>query len=175
MEIRQLTEKDMDQAIRLKLDCWKEELAGKLDIPLNFERELSMWTNWMLTAEQINDLRCLIGVFNQHKLIGVAFASFIESIHAPEEGIELNGLWVDQNHRGKHISYQLIQSILETYQPYGVKKLIVYCMAYAPANQYYLKLGGKKIAREYQFNEQLPVDIFEFDMDHLHLYITNAF
>ncbi|WP_291574315.1 hypothetical protein [Clostridium sp. UBA4548] len=92
IEIRELTEMDMKEAIGLRILCWTEELAGKAENTLSVEEELEMWVDWMNKAEENNDIRMLVGDFEGGRLLGVAFSSFAETFDIPERGIELNGL-----------------------------------------------------------------------------------
>ncbi len=46
----------------------------------------------MNSAKENNDIRLLIGTFENDKMLGVAFSSFAKSFDIPEKGIELNGL-----------------------------------------------------------------------------------
>jgi GNAT superfamily N-acetyltransferase len=43
-------------------------------------------------------------------MLGAAFSSFAETYDISENGIELNGLWVDPDHRNKGISLMLIKN-----------------------------------------------------------------
>lgn len=164
MEIRKLHQSDMPQAMKLKVYCWTEELAGKAENTKDIEKEIRFWTDWMNTPDEHNDIRLLLGAFENSDLLGVAFASFVDSKDAPENGIELNGLWVFPEYRGKGISLKLILEIINFFVPLNVKKLIVYNAHYAPSNAFYKKFGGKVIDSEYQMDGKLPVDIFEFDV-----------
>jgi len=163
MEVRNLTNDDMHLAIELKISCWTEELAGKAENTLKIEREFKFWTDWMNTPDEHNDIRMLVGAFENSKLLGVAFASFVDSKDAPESGIELNGLWVLPQHRGRGISLILILEILNYFIPLGVPRIEVYNPHHAPSNEFYRKFGGIVIYSEYQMDGKLPVDIFEFD------------
>ena len=92
--IRELSDSDMLQAIQLKALCWPEELAGLSDNKLDIEKEHLYWVDWMHTEVDNNDVRTLIGAFENGQLLGVAFASYAEKEDS-DCGIELNGLWVD--------------------------------------------------------------------------------
>ena len=43
--IRQLWEKELEQAMELKISCWTEELAGKAPNTLTVSEQLDFWTN----------------------------------------------------------------------------------------------------------------------------------
>ena len=174
IELRRLTNDDMPLAMELKISCWTEELAGKAENTLKHEEELSLWTDWMNTPDEYNDIRILVGAFENSKLLGVAFASFVDSKDAPESGIELNGLWVFPQHRGRGISLKLILELLNYYISLGVPRMEVYNAHFAPSNGFYRKLGGIVIDSEYQMGGKLPVDIFEFDTYDLKKRIENT-
>ena len=94
IEIRKLTEADMKQAVELRILCWTEELAGKTENVLSPSEELNLWIEWINAAEENNDIRLLIGAFENDTMLGASFSSFAETFDIPEKGIELNGLWV---------------------------------------------------------------------------------
>lgn len=167
MEIRLLTDNDMTRAMELKVACWTEELAGVAENTLTVEGQTKLWTEWKNTPDQHNDIRYLIGAFDGGEMLGVAFASYIDSKDAPEEGIELNGLWVFPQHRGRGISLKLILDVLNFFLPLGSDKLVIYNHHGAPSNAFYKKFGGVVADSEFQMDGKLPVDIFEFNMSDL--------
>ncbi len=85
--IRELWDQDMLEAMQLKALCWPEEVAGMTDEKLNVEKEYSFWTSWMHQGVENNDVRALIGAFENDKMLGVAFASYAETEDA-DSGIE---------------------------------------------------------------------------------------
>lgn len=163
MEIRSLVYSDIPLAMELKITCWTEELSGKAENTLKLNDEVAFWTNWMNTPDENNDFRLLLGAFVKADLLGVAFASFVDSKDSPENGIELNGLWVFPQYRGNGISLKLILEILNYYIPLGVISMRVYNPHYAPSNEFYRKFGGTIINSEHQLDGKLPIDIFEFN------------
>lgn len=164
MVIRQLINEDIPKAMELKILCWTEELAGQAENDLDLKQEVAFWTDWLNTPDENNDIRVFIGAFEGDELLGVGASSFIESKDAPQSGIELNGLWVFPKHRGRGISLKMILHILNVFMPLGVTRMEIYNPHHAPSNTFYIKFGGKVIAREYQMNGRLPIDIFEFEL-----------
>jgi len=164
IKIRQLTESDMKQAIELKVLCWTEELAGKAENTLSVSEELDSWVEWMNSAKENNDIRLLIGAFENEKMLGIAFGSFAESFDIPEKGIELNGLWVYPDQRSRGISLLMMIYILDFYLAKGMETIVVYNHHYAPSNQFYRKFGAQVSKQEYQMDGRLLVDIFLADM-----------
>ncbi|HCQ90606.1 MAG TPA: hypothetical protein DIU45_13790 [Clostridium sp.] len=164
IKIRQLTEADMRQAMELKILCWTEELAGKAEDTLSFSQELDLWVDWMNTAKENNDIRLLIGAFEDDKMLGVAFSSFAETFDIPEKGIELNGLWIYPDQRNRGISLMMIIYTLDFYMAKGMEKIVVYNPHYSPSNQFYRKFGAQVARQEYQMGGGLLVDIFLVDM-----------
>lgn len=164
IEIRELTEMDMKEAIGLRILCWTEELAGKAENTLSVEEELEMWVDWMNKAEENNDIRMLVGAFEGGRLLGVAFSSFAETFDIPERGIELNGLWVYPDQRGKRISLIMMIYILDLYLAKGMESIVIYNHHYAPSNQFYQKFGAKVARQEYQLDGGLLIDVFLADM-----------
>ncbi|WP_346913225.1 hypothetical protein [Clostridium sp.] len=58
IEIRQLKESDMQQALELKILCWTEELMGKAENTLSISQELEFWIEWMHTGKKIMIFAC---------------------------------------------------------------------------------------------------------------------
>ncbi|WP_026477704.1 GNAT family N-acetyltransferase [Alkaliphilus transvaalensis] len=164
INIRELTEEDMQQAMELKVMCWTEELAGKAENTLSVSQELDFWANWKNTAQEHEDIRLLIGAFEEDKMLGVAFCSFAETYDIPEKGIELNGLWVYPDHRGRGISLMMIIHALDFYLAKGMEKIVIYNPHYSPSNGFYHKHGAQVVRQEYQMEGMLLVDIFLGDM-----------
>lgn len=164
INIRQLTEEDMRQAMELKVVCWTEELAGMAENTLAVPRELDFWVNWMRTAEEHKDIRLLIGAFEDDKMLGVAFASSAETYDILEKGIELNGLWVYPNERNRGISLRMIIYILDYYLSLGMEKIVIYNLHHSPANKFYHKFSATVARQEYQMDGKLLVDVFLADM-----------
>lgn len=163
--IRNLTADDMKESIQLKVNCWTEELAGKAENTLNYSRELEFWVDWMNSAEENEDVRLLIGAFEDNKMLGVAFASFAETEDIPEKGIELNGLWVYPEQRGRGISIRLILHILDFFKSMGKEKIVIYNHHYCPSNNFYRKFGANVIRQDEQMSGKLLVDVFIADID----------
>lgn len=163
--IRNLTNDDMKEAIQLKVDCWTEELADKAENTLDYSKELEFWVNWMNSAEENEDIRLLIGAFEDSKMLGVAFASFAETEDIPEKGIELNGLWVYPKQRGRGVSLRLILRILDFFKIIGKEKIVIYNHHYCPSNKFYRKFGANVIRQDEQMDGKLLVDVFMADID----------
>jgi GNAT superfamily N-acetyltransferase len=167
IEIRTLNEHDLKEAIKLKMLCWPEELADVVEDTLDFDEEYSFWLQWMQTAEEHQDVRTLIGAFENDQMLGVAFASFAEEEDVPVGGMELNGLWVYPNQRGRNIALILIQTLLQKYIPLGIQSMVVYNPHFAPSNTFFLFLGGRIVRKDAQMDGYLLVDIFLFDVEDL--------
>lgn len=167
IEIRELTEMDMEEAIGLRSLCWTEELAGKAENTLSVEEELEMWVDWMNSAEENNDIRMLVGAFEGERMLGVAFSSFAEIFDIPERGVELNGLWVYPDQRGRGISLIMMVYILDFYLAKGMERIVIYNHHYAPSNQFYHKFGAKVHRQEYQLDGSLLIDVFLADMEQM--------
>ena len=164
IEIRNLTEMDMEEAIKLKIMCWTEELAGKAENTLSSSQEIDMWVDWMKTGQENNDIRLLIGAFENEKILGVAFSSFAETYDIPERGIELNGLWVYPNHRDRGISLMMMVYILDFYLAKGMEKIVIYNHHYSSSNKFYRKFDAGIVRQEYQMGGKLLVDVFLSDI-----------
>lgn len=164
VNIRQLTEEDMQEAMKLKVLCWTEELAGQVENSLSVSQELEFWVDWMHTAEENNDIRLLIGAFENDKMLGVAFGSFAETDDIPENGIELNGLWVFPDERNRGVSLMMIIYLLEYYLKLGMEKIVIYSVHHSPSNKFYHKFGASVERQEYQMDGLLLVDVFLADM-----------
>lgn len=174
IKIRELREEDMQQAMELKILCWTEELAGKAENTLSVSKELEFWVDWMHRAQENNDIRLLIGVFENDKMLGVAFSSLAETFDIPEKGIELNGLWVYPEYRNKGFSLMMIKYILDFYLEKGMENIVIYNPHYAPSNQFYSKFGAKVVKQQYQMDGRLLVDVFLADMLSMKRNIENS-
>lgn len=163
MILRQLKNEDIPQAMALKISCWTEELAGQAENTLELQEEINFWTTWLNTPEAHNDLRVFVGAFEGGALLGAAAGSFVNSKDFPEDGVELNGLWVFPEHRGRGISLKLILHVLDVFIPLGVDRMEIYNLHHAPSNAFYKKFGGNIVGTEHQMGGKLLVDIFEFD------------
>ena len=150
--------------MKLKISCWTEELSGQAENNLQLNEEVDFWTDWLNTPDEHNDIRVFIGAFEDAYLLGAAAASFVKSKDSPQDGIELNGLWVFPEHRGKGISLNMILYIIDFFIPFGLTRMEVYNPHFAPSNNFYIKFGGNVIEREYQMDGRLLVDIFDFDL-----------
>jgi GNAT superfamily N-acetyltransferase len=164
IEIRLLQEEDMVDVLKMKLICWTEELNGYAKNTLSLEKEVNFWTTWMKESEKYDDDRLLIGAYEDGKLLGAGFASFAESSDIEQAGIELNGLWVQPDHRNKGISLAIIKDILDYYDRYNMKEIVIYNPKYAPSNTFYKKFGCRVKRTMTQLNGKLPVDIFYGDI-----------
>ncbi|WP_073589927.1 GNAT family N-acetyltransferase [Anaerocolumna xylanovorans] len=171
--IRELWDKDMLEAIQLKALCLPEELAGMSEEKLNIEKEYSYWTNWMHAGIENNDVRALLGAFENDKMLGVAFVSYAE-IEDSNSGIELNGLWVYPEMRGRGISLMLISKILDYYEKLGLKEIIVYNYHNSSSNSFYRKLGAKVFKTELQMDGKIPTDVFKCDIPAMIDYISKS-
>lgn len=164
IEVRALTKDELASAIKLKIHCWQEELAGKVEHELSFEEEMGFYTKWAESEEEHQDRRILLGAFQEGKLLGAAFGSFAE-VEDGEEAMELNGLWVEEDHRGKGISLVLLSVLGKAFRDLGKDQMIVYNHHFAPSNDYYRKLRGEVIRQDRQMNGQLLVDVFRISLE----------
>ncbi len=164
---RELTECDILDAAMLKASCWDEETAGTSSEKPDIVKEHTSFVKWMKTADENADVRLLYGAFDDEKMVGTVFASFVESKDAPEHGFELNGLWVDQGYRRRGIALTLLKKVCEEFRKLGAKKMIVYNYHIAPSNSFYLKFGCNVISTEYQTKDRLQTDIIEGNIEDL--------
>lgn len=163
MIIRELHDNDLLKAIQLKVQCWPEELAGMSDKKLDVEKEYLFWFEWSHQGIDNNDIRTLIGAFENDDLLGVAFCSLAETEDL-DHGIELNGLWVAPHARGRGISFKLLSKIIDYYVNLGFKEIVIYNFHNSSSNSYYRKLGAMVLRTEYQLEECVPVDVFQCDI-----------
>jgi hypothetical protein len=173
LNIRNLNHDELKEAVMLKITSWSEELNGVAENQIQFDEEYKFFTQWIEDEKEANDVRTLIGVFEDSHLLGCAFASFADIYDCEENGIELNGLWIYPFARNRNLSLLLIDYILNIYMPLGMTKMIVYSHHYAPSNSFYHHLGGKVIKYDLQMHGKLEVDIFEFDLDELKKFIQS--
>ena len=169
--IKDLYKETLKEAVALKIASWSEELNGVAENQIQFDEEYKFLSDWMDHAKESNDIRTLIGVYEDDQMLGCAFASFAEIYDCEENGIELNGLWVYPFARNRNLSLILINHILDIYMPLGMQKMIVYNHKYAPSNSFYHYLGGQVVKYDLQMQGKLEVDVFEFDLENLKNFI----
>lgn len=163
IKIRELQDNDLLQAMQLKVLCWPEELAGMSDKNLDLDKEFPFWFNWMHTGFENNDVRTLLGAFEDDKMLGVAFASFAE-LEDSDCGIELNGLWIYPHMRGRGISLLLVTRLMNYYESLGLKEIVIYNYHNSSSNSFYRKYGAKVFKTEFQTDDQIPTDVFKCDI-----------
>lgn len=117
----------------------------------------------MISSIEYNDDRQLYGAFDQDTLLAVIFASFTE-VEDSENGIEINGLWVDPKHRNKGLSLHLLKKIIEYYLDLNKKEIIIFNFHYSSSNSFYKKLGASIIKQTHQLEEKVPIDVFSCDL-----------
>ena len=168
MHIRLLQTNDYDQAVDLKISCWDEELAGRAPNRRVKAEELEFIPHWVNTAAENNDIRLVYGTFDGTELMGFAAASIAEPSDATH-GIELNYLFVKQEHRGRGLALMLMDKLLTEFSGQGFDKVIAYNHHYAPSNTFYRKLGGKVVRQEIQGTplDRLEIDVFALDFHDL--------
>ncbi|PKK98053.1 MAG: hypothetical protein CVV57_08975 [Tenericutes bacterium HGW-Tenericutes-2] len=162
--VRDLTKEELKEAVMLKITSWSEELNGVAENQIQFDEEYQFFVDWVDNEKESNDVRTLIGVFEDDSMLGCAFASFADIYDCEENGIELNGLWIYPSARNRNLSLMMLNHIIDTYLPYGMEKMIVYSHHHAPSNSFYHHLGGKVIKYDLQMHGKLEVDIFEFEL-----------
>lgn len=162
--IKELRDSDLLQTLELRALCWPEELAGLSNHKLNVQEEFEFWSEWMHNGVANNDVRVLIGAFENGMFLGAAFASFAEECDIKSNGIDLNGLWVYPQHRGRGVSLLLLVHLLNYYETIGIKQMSIYNFHHSPSNSFYRKFGASVLRTEYQLKEQLPVDVFICDI-----------
>jgi GNAT superfamily N-acetyltransferase len=169
-----LNKETLKEAIKLKIECWTEELNGIAENDLEFSKTYLFWLNWMNSAEEDNDFRILLGAFVEKKLIGTIFTSLAETLDH-SNAIEINGLFLDKDFRNQGLSYSLMKSALKEYSEMNKTGVIVYSHRKAPSNSFYHHLGGKVIRTDHQMNDLLVVDVFLFDFNSLYGIINKKF
>jgi GNAT superfamily N-acetyltransferase len=118
----------------------------------------------MLTAEADGDVRLLIGAFENGQMLGVAFASYADADDIASNGIELNGLWVYPQHRGRGVSLMLVTHLLDFFRRAGREQVVIYSFHEAPSNRFYRKFGCRVLRQDEQMKEKLAVDVFISDI-----------
>jgi GNAT superfamily N-acetyltransferase len=168
IEIRQLKEREWEQAMELKIICWTEELAGKAENDLIRSEQLDFWINWMYTATDNNDIRVTLGAFENGELLGVVAGSIAEITDISEKGIECNGLYVNPKHRNRGISLRLLVYLLNYFQNFGMEQIVIYNHRYAPSNNFYRKFGVKEMRQDIQIAAgiEILVDVFIIDIEY---------
>lgn len=166
-KIRILDEVTLKKAVSLKIRCWTEELDGKAENTLSFDEEYAFWKDWICTARAHQDIRLVIGAYQDDTFLGFAGASLAEVEDLPSGGIELNMLFVDEKARGMRVSYRLLEAIAVFFLDKGYSQMVIYSHHYAPSNAYYRKLGAQTLRQDLQMDGKLLVDVFQIDLEML--------
>ena len=168
VNIRQLREKEWQQAMELKIACWTEELAGKAENDLILSDQLDFWTDWMYTATEHSDIRVTIGAFEGDELVGWAAGSIAEKTDS-ENGIECNGLFVNPKYRSRGISLKLLVYLLDYFQNFGMEQIVIYNHRYAPSNSFYRKFSVQELRQDIQIaaGVEILVDVFVIEIKQL--------
>lgn len=163
MEIRPLRDQELAEAMDLKIRCWSEELAGRAENSLTLEKELTFFRQWIEGEKEHEDLRILLGAFEEGRLLGVAIGSFAEEEDA-KDAMELNGLWVEKHARGRGISFLLLEKLISSFLAEGKDTMVVYSHHHAPSNSFYRRFQGELLRQELQMGGKLLIDVFQLDL-----------
>jgi L-amino acid N-acyltransferase YncA len=163
IEIRPLRDEELLAAMDLKVRCWSEELAGRAENSLSAEKELSFFREWIEGETENEDLRILLGVFEEGQLLGVAIGSFAEEEDG-KDAMELNGLWVEESARGRGISLLLLRSLISPSLAEGKDTMVVYSHDHAPSNSFYRRFQGERLWQERQLGGKLLIDVFQLNL-----------
>ena len=164
MIIKRLNQETLKEAIKLKVDCFQEELAGKLTLSLNYEEEYAFYLDWMQKEKEHQDKRTLLGAFIDEVLVGTIFVSYAE-IEDDPRACEINGLFVDPSFRNKRIALTLMFEALSHYL--DKENVMVYNHKYAPSNLFFKALGGKVYREDFQEDGKLHVEVLRFSLKEL--------
>ena len=170
MVIKYLDQNTLKEAIKLKVDCFQEELAGKLTLSLNYEEEYAFYLEWMQKEKEHQDKRTLLGAFKDDVLVGTIFVSYAENGDDPN-ACEINGLFVDLNYRKKRIAINLMKEALNHYL--DKENVIIYNHKYAPSNRFFKALGAKVYREDFQENGKLHVEVLKVSLKELLVNLIN--
>ena len=165
IEIRPLRDQELPAAMDLKIRCWSEELAGRAENILSLEKELTFYREWIEGETENEDLRILLGAFEEGRLLGVAIGSFAEE--DGKDAMELNGLWVEESARGRGISLLLLRSLISPFLAEGKDTMVVYSHHHAPSNSFYRRFHGEVLRQELQMGGLLLIDVFSLNLSSL--------
>ena len=163
IETRPLSDQELAEAMDLKIRCWSEELAGRAENTLSLEKELPFYRKWIEGETEYEDLRILLGTFEEGRLLGVAIGSFAEEEDG-KDAMELNGLWVEESARGRGISLLLLRSLISPFLAEGKDTMVVYSHHHAPSNSFYRRFQGELLRQERQMGGKLLIDVFQLNL-----------
>ncbi len=167
IEIRELDYLDWKWLTDLRTICWPEELNGQSDQLIDRQEDEAFWASWAETAFGHNDVRLIIGAFKDNQPLGAAIGSLAEVADIPQIGMELNGLWIYPEYRGRGLSLALMQTVFHFYQALGIQQTVIYNFHLSPSNAFYRKLGCQVMRQDLQMKENIPVDVFCAGLDQL--------
>jgi len=120
----------------------------------------------MYKAVDNNDIRVILGAFEENELLGVVAGSIAEETGVSEKSIECNGLWVDLKYRNRGISLRLLVCLLDYFQNFDMEQIVIYNHRCAPPNAFYRKFGVKELRQDIQIaaGVEILADVFIIDI-----------
>ncbi|MBM7613774.1 GNAT family N-acetyltransferase [Alkaliphilus hydrothermalis] len=167
MIIRKLSNKEIEMAVELNIQCWNKDYAGVVP-PDVFNKEETLENILIWINDETDDIRRMYGAFHGDQFVGYIGASIAEEEDS-SKGVEINYLFVNEAYRGKGISIKLMKTVVEEFIGYGFMECIVYNWYDVPSNKFYRYLGGtvKKQMLQSLKGQKALVDIFVWDLDEL--------
>lgn len=168
IEIKQLNNEDLADALKLHHDCIYEEFDQyHITIKKDFEYELNQLIAWA-NEDVSDDIRMIYGAFDDNILVGFVGASFAEA-KIYKNAMEINYLFVNKDYRGRKIGLKLMDAVVAEFEGHKRKNVILYNWHIWKSNNFYSHIGGeliKQVIQKIGGTEQL-VDIFYWKMDDL--------
>lgn len=166
--IRGLRGSEIEQAVRLKVDCEDNDFPGIIEPgTFSYDDELDFITSWITDRDAL-DIRRLYGSFRGDMLNGFIGASLAEKADC-DCGVEINYLFVKERFRGQKIGLKLLKTVIEEFISYHINKVIVYCYHESAANAFYTNLKAELSKQIIQYLKGIPiiVDVFIWNISEL--------
>jgi len=167
--IREVKPQEVLDTARIYIDCWqrdyREVVPEEMLNNMSLEQEAEECSQWLYGNE---DLTLLYVAMDDSKMAGYIAAS-PNTEHPLEYEMEINGLFVERQYRGRGIGLRLMNYMMKELAKRGFAKVLLYNFKDTKSNGFYKSLGGRVVSQQIQRpgGREAVVDIFGWDVAEL--------
>lgn len=169
--IRPIQPKEIFETAVIFVECWRKDynhiVPAKVLESFDLQQEADECKEWLYA--DCDDIRLLYAAFVDDNMVGYISASLVEDDFDLDYEIEINGLFVRQDFRGKGIGIKLMQEMITAFKEKGYTSVILYNWKELDSNQFYRSLKGEVVKEEEQNcgGNLLATEIFGWQFDSL--------
>lgn len=169
--IRPIQSEEIYETVVIFVECWKNDykhiVPAKVLESFNLQQEADECKEWLYA--DCEDVRLLYAAFVDDKMVGYISASLVEDDFDLDYEVEINGLFVCHEYRGKGVGIKLMQVMIAAFKERGFTSVILYNWKELSSNQLYRNLKGEVVKQEVQNcgGVMLSTEIFGWQMDSL--------